>query len=174
MAGKTSSNPEQHAKKAAAGGVGAKAARPGKASANRSDPLSASSRIDAIIAGLGDWRGETLSRVRALIKQVDPNVVEEVKWIKPSNPAGVPVWSHDGMICTGETYKDKVKFTFAHGAALEDPARLFNAGFGGNTRRAIDLGEGDRIDKPALKALLREAVAYNSKRSLPKSKGSRS
>jgi hypothetical protein len=111
---------------------------------------------------LGDWRGRTLLRVRALIEQADPEVVEEVKWRKPSNPMGVPVWSHNGIICTGETYKDKVKLTFAKGAALEDPAGLFNAGFGGNTRRAIDLHAGDEIDEKAFKALVRAAVALNA------------
>jgi hypothetical protein len=114
------------------------------------------------ISGLSDWRGRTLLRVRALIEQADPEVVEEVKWKKPSNPTGVPVWSHDGIICTGETYKDKVKLTFFKGAALEDPAGLFNAGFGGDTRRAIDLRDGDEIDEKAFKALVRAAVALNA------------
>jgi hypothetical protein len=114
------------------------------------------------IRGLSDWRGRTLLRVRALIEQADPEVVEEVKWKKPSNPTGVPVWSHDGIICTGETYKDKVKLTFFKGAALEDPAGLFNAGFGGDTRRAIDLRDGDEIDEKAFKALVRAAVALNA------------
>ncbi|MDQ1538984.1 MAG: hypothetical protein QOE58_3377 [Actinomycetota bacterium] len=111
---------------------------------------------------LSDWRGETLARVRALIKQADPEVVEEQKWRKASNAmAGVPVWSHDGIICTGETYKDKVKLTFAKGASLEDPSGLFNSSLEGNTRRAIDLREGDKIDEKALKALIRNAVALN-------------
>jgi hypothetical protein len=118
--------------------------------------------IDARIKDLGDWRGKTLARVRALIKQADPEVVEEVKWRKPSNPMGVPVWSHDGIICTGETYKDKVKVTFARGAALEDPAGLFNASLDGNVRRAIDLREGDEIDERAFKALVRDAAALNA------------
>jgi hypothetical protein len=118
--------------------------------------------IDAKIKDLGDWRGKTLARVRALIKQSDPEVVEEVKWRKPSNPMGVPVWSHDGIICTGETYKDKVKLTFARGAALEDPAGLFNASLEGKARRAIDLDEGDEIDERAFKALVRDAVALNA------------
>lgn len=117
--------------------------------------------IDAKLAALGDWRGETLARVRALIRGADPEVVEAVKWRKPSNPAGVPVWEHAGMICTGETYKDKVKLTFARGAALEDPAGLFNSSLEGNSRRAIDLREGDEIDPEALKALVRAAVAAN-------------
>ncbi len=122
---------------------------------------SPSKEIDAGIEEMGDWRGETLSRIRSLIKQADPDVVEEVKWRKPSNPAGVPVWSHDGIICTGETYKDKVKFTFAKGAALEDPKGIFNASLEGNARRAIDLFEGDQIDEQAFKALFQEAVALN-------------
>ncbi len=118
--------------------------------------------IDARIAALGDWRGETLARVRSLIKGADPEVVEEVKWRKPSNAmSGVPVWSHAGIICTGETYKDKVKLTFARGAAVEDPSRLFNSSLEGGTRRAIDLHEGDTIDEKALKALVRAAVALN-------------
>jgi hypothetical protein len=108
-----------------------------------------------------DWRGRTLARVRALIERADPEVVEEVKWRKPSNPLGVPVWSHHGILCTGESYKDKLKLTFARGAALEDPAGLFNAGFEGNTRRAIDLREGDEIDEQAFVALVRAAVALN-------------
>ena len=119
--------------------------------------------IDSKIAGLGDWRGETLRRVRALIRAADPEVVEAVKWRKPSHPAGVPVWEHQGMICTGEIYRDKVKLTFAKGAALEDPARLFNSSLDGNTRRAIDLYEGDEIDGEALKALVRAAVALNER-----------
>jgi hypothetical protein len=117
--------------------------------------------IDARIAALGDWRGETLARARKLIKEADPKVVEEVKWRKPSNPMGVPVWEHDGILCTGETYKDKVKLTFARGAALEDPSGVFNASLDGNVRRAIDIHEGDKIDAKALKALIREAVALN-------------
>jgi hypothetical protein len=123
---------------------------------------SPSQLIDAQIKELDDWRGETLARVRALIRQADPEVVEEVKYRKPANPAGVPVWSHDGMICTGETYKDKVKLTFAKGASLEDPAGLFNSSLEGNTRRAIDLREGEEIDERALKALIRAAVALNT------------
>ena len=119
--------------------------------------------IDARIAALGDWRGKMLARVRALIKQADPEVVEEVKWRKPSNAMlGVPVWEHDGIICTGETYKSYVKLTFAKGAALEDPAGLFNSSLEGNVRRAIDIHEGDNIDEKALKALIRAAVALNT------------
>jgi hypothetical protein len=119
--------------------------------------------IDARIAALGDWRGETLARVRALIKAAVPEMVEEVKWRKPSNAMrGVPVWSHGGIVCTGETYRDKVKLTFAHGAALDDPSGLFNASLDGGTRRAIDLHEGDTIDAKAFKALIRAAVALNA------------
>lgn len=119
--------------------------------------------IEARIKKLGDWRGETLARVRAVIKQADPEVVEEVKWRKPSNAMlGVPVWEHDGIICTGETYKNAVKLTFARGAALEDPSGLFNASLEGNVRRAIDIHEDDKINEKALKALIRAAVALNT------------
>jgi hypothetical protein len=121
---------------------------------------SPSQSIDARIKELGDWRGSVLSRVRTLISQADPEVVEEWKWVKPTSP-GVPVWSHDGMICTGEVYKDKVKMTFAKGASLEDPSGLFNSSLDGNVRRAIDIYEDDKIDETALKALIREAVALN-------------
>jgi hypothetical protein len=114
--------------------------------------------IDARIKELGDWRGEMLARVRAVIKQADPDVVEEWKW------RGVPVWSHAGNICTGETYKAVVKMTFAKGASLQDPSRLFNSSLDGNTRRAIDIHEGDKIDEKALKALVRAAVALNTKK----------
>jgi hypothetical protein len=117
---------------------------------------SPSQLIDARIEELGDWRGEMLARMRELIKQADPDVVEEWKW------RGVPVWYHDGMICTGETYKNVVKMTFAKGAALEDPAGLFNSSLDGNTRRAIDLHEGDKIDDKAFKALIRAAVELNT------------
>ena len=118
--------------------------------------------IDARIAALGDWRGEMLARVRTLIREADPDVAEEVKWRKPSNAMlGVPVWEHDGIICTGETYKAVVKLTFAKGAALTDPSGLFNSSLEGNVRRAIDIREGDKIDEKALKALIRAAVALN-------------
>src|SRR5918994_505363 len=118
--------------------------------------------IDARIKALNDWRGETLARVRSLIKEADPEVVETVKWRKPSNMLGVPVWEHDGIICTGETYKNAVKLTFAKGATLPDPSGLFNSSLEGNTRRAIDFHEGDTIDEEALKALIRAAVALNT------------
>src|SRR5687768_1045740 len=121
----------------------------------------ASARIDKTIAELGDWRGETLSRMRKLIKEADRDVVEEVKWVKPSTPGGVPTWSHDGIICTGETYKSAVKLTFAHGASLDDPAKLFNSSLGGSTRRAIDIHEGETVDARAFKALVRAAVDLN-------------
>src|ERR1043166_2643203 len=118
--------------------------------------------IDARIKKLGDWRGETLARVRAIIKQADPDVIEEVKWRKPSNGMlGVPVWEHDGIICTGETYKAAVKLTFARGASLKAPAGLFNASLEGGPRRAIDIHEGEKVNEKALKALFREAVELN-------------
>jgi hypothetical protein len=134
-------------KKAAAGKTSAKAATGG---------ASAARLIDARIKELGDWRGAMLARVRALIRQADPDVIEQVKW------RGVPVWEHDGIICTGETYKAVVKMTFAQGAALDDPARLFNASLDGNVRRAIDIREGDKINEKALVALIRAAVALNT------------
>lgn len=123
---------------------------------------SPSELIDATIAELDDWRGPMLADVRRLIQHADPDIVEEVKWRKPSNSMrGVPVWSHDGIVCTGETYRDKVKLTFARGASLPDPAGLFNASLDGGTRRAIDLHEGDRLDEPAFTALIQSAVAFN-------------
>jgi len=139
----------------------------GKAADSPSQPrkgsgASAGRLIDARIKELSDWRGEMLARVRSLIKQADPEVVEEVKWAKPTNPGGVPVWSHAGMICTGETHKNVVKMTFAKGASLEDPSGLFNSSLEGNTRRAIDFHEGDKIGQKALKALIRAAVALNT------------
>jgi hypothetical protein len=130
-----------------------------KAAKGASSP---SQDIDATIKRHGDWRGETLARVRAIIKQADPDVVEEVKWRKPSNGMlGVPVWEHDGIICTGETYKAAVKLTFAKGASLKDPSGLFNASLEGGTRRAIDIHENEKINEKALKALFREAVELN-------------
>jgi len=120
--------------------------------------------IDERISQLGDWRGDMLGRLRSLIKEADPDVVEEIKWRKPSNPLGVPVWSHRGIICTGETYKTAVKLTFANGASLNDPDRLFNSSLEGNTRRAIDFHEGDDINGPSLKELIGEAVRFNESR----------
>jgi hypothetical protein len=128
---------------------------------NASQGQSASELISKSFAELGDWRGETLSRMRMLIKEADPEVVEEWKWVKPASP-GTPVWSHDGTICTGESYKSVVKLTFSRGAALADPARLFNSSLDGNTRRAIDIHEGEEVDGSAFKALIRQAVAHNS------------
>jgi hypothetical protein len=131
---------------------------------------SGSAFIDDKITSLGDWRGETLSRMRKLIKQADPEVVEERKWVKPKSP-GTPVWSHDGILCTGETYKSVVKLTFAKGASLKDPAHLFNSSIDGNVRRAIDIHEGEEVDASAFRALVREAVALNTAgKSTPKKK----
>ena len=123
--------------------------------------MSDSQAVDQKIESLPDWRGAMLQRIRELIKQAVPDVVEEVKWRKASNPLGVPTWSHDGIICTGETYKDKVKLTVARGASLDDPKRLFNSSLDGGTRRAIDIREGDKIDEEAFKALIRAAVEFN-------------
>jgi hypothetical protein len=123
---------------------------------------SASASIDAKIDSLGDWRGETLARVRAVVLAADPEIVEEWKWVKATNP-GTPVWSHTGIICTGEIYKNAVKMTFAKGASLPDPSRLFNASLDGNVRRAIDFHKGEKIDEKALKALVRAAVALNKR-----------
>ncbi len=138
-----------------------------KAAAQQAASTGASKRIDNRIADLGDWRGERLAEIRKLIREVDPEVVEEWKWM------GTPVWSHEGMYALANAHKDKVKLTFFHGAGLPDPKKLFNAGLSGNKWWAIDLREDDTIDETALKALLREAVAYNLKHSVPKSKGSR-
>jgi hypothetical protein len=120
-----------------------------------------SAAIDEKLRSLGDWRGRALARMRKLIREADPDVVEEVKWRKPSNPSGVPVWSHAGIICTGETYKDKVKLTFAKGASLPDPTKLFNSSLDGGTRRAIDIREDEEPDADAFKQLVRAAVAVN-------------
>lgn len=130
--------------------------------------VSVATLIDAKLASLGDWRGEVLARLRGLIAVADPEIIETVKWIKPSNPAGVPIWEREGIICTGEIYKTYVKVTFAQGAALDDPARLFNAGFGGGTRRAIDIPEGHIVDADAFTALVRHAVALNIAKKKPK------
>src|SRR5260370_32707102 len=121
---------------------------------------SASAFIDAKINELGDWRGKTLAKVRAIVHKADPEIVEEWKWVKPTNP-GTPVWSHGGIVCTGETYKNAVKMTFAKGAALEDPSGLFNSSLGGNARCAIDIHEGDKINEAALKELIRPPLALN-------------
>ncbi|MFG1245855.1 DUF1801 domain-containing protein [Xanthobacter flavus] len=133
-----------------------------------SDPDSPAARIDAKIAGLKDWRGAVLARVRALIHEADPQVTEAVKWVKPTNPSGVPTWEHAGILCTGEVYKTYVKLTFAHGAALGDPCGLFNAGLGGGTRRSIDIHEGQDVAADAFKALVQAAVALNIARQAPK------
>jgi hypothetical protein len=125
----------------------------------------ASALIDSILAALGDWRGETLARLRALILEADPEIVETVKWRKPTNPNGVPVWERAGILCTGQAFRGKVKLTFARGAELADPAKLFNASLEGNAMRAIDIGEGGEIDGEALKALVRSAVALNLEKS---------
>ena len=127
-----------------------------------SEEKSASELINERIRELGDWRGKTLLRARQLIKEADPEIVEEWKWVKPTNP-GTPVWSHNGLVCTGETYKNAVKLTFSKGASLEDPSRLFNSSLDGKVRRAIDIREGDQINEPALKELIRAAIALNLK-----------
>lgn len=147
--------------------VAKEVARSRASAAKSTDATSASQRIDRKIASLGDWRGVRLSEIRQIIHEVDPEVVEEWKWM------GTPVWSHQGMYVLANAHKDKVKLTFFHGAKLADPQKLFNAGLDGGKWRAIDLREGDRMDKAALKALLREAVAFNTTHSVPKSKGSR-
>jgi len=150
-----------------AGKTTKKAAATTKTAKKSAKVMSASERIDKKIADVGDWRGARLAEIRTLIHEVDPEVVEEWKWM------GTPVWSHEGMYALANPHKGKVKLTFFHGAELPDPKKLFNAGLEGNTWRAIDFREGDKIDETALKALLRAAVAYNTKHSVPKSKGSR-
>jgi len=142
-----------------------------KSAPTKNKPTDSPSRlIDARIENLADWRGEMLARMRALIKAADPDIVEEVKWRKPSNPLGVPVWEHDGIVCTGETYKAVVKLTFARGAALPDPSSVFNASLDGNMRRAIDIREGDKINEKAFKALVRAAVVLNTSQAVARSK----
>ncbi|MFW9886610.1 MAG: DUF1801 domain-containing protein [Candidatus Thorarchaeota archaeon] len=158
---------DKSTKKATAKKRTKKAAKPSKAVAKSSEDMSASKRIDKKIADLGDWRGERLAEIRKLIHEVDPDVIEDWKWM------GAPVWSHEGIYAVANAHKDKVKLTFSHGAELPDPKELFNASLEGNKWRAIDFREGDKIDKTALNALLREAVSYNTKHSVPKSKGSR-
>jgi hypothetical protein len=170
VARKTAAKAPNRAKSARRGPrarVPAKAAKPRKAVATSSDDMSASKHVEKRIADLGDWRGERLAEIRTLIHEADPEVVEEWKWM------GSPVWSHEGMYALANAHKDKVKLTFHHGAQLPDPQKLFNAGLEGNKWRAIDFREGDTIDKTALNALLRGAVAYNTTHSVPKSKGSR-
>lgn len=132
------------------------------------DARSPSELIDERIAKLGDWRGPTLARLRKLIRDADARVVETVKWRKPSNPLGVPVWECDGILCTGETHRDKVKLTFASGAELDDPSGLFNASLDGNVRRAIDIAEGENVDAAALTALVRAAIALNAAKKKPR------
>jgi hypothetical protein len=167
MAVNTSKKSAKAAKKRTAKRVAAKPARSRAARGASSSPVNASERIDKLIASVRDWRGERLAEIRALIHEVDPEVVEEWKWM------GSPVWSHEGMYAVANPHKGKVKLTFFHGAELADPKKLFNAGLSGNTWRAIDFREADKVDAAALKALLREAIAYNSTHSVPKSKGSR-
>ena len=140
------------------------------AEAKRAAGKAASPLIDQRIRSLGGWRGKTLAEVRRLIREADPDIMEDCKWIKPSNPLGVPVWSHAGIVCTGEAYKQAVKLTFARGASLEDPRGLFNSSLEGNTRRAIDIREGEVLDAAAFKALIQAAVAENLRSNAPKSK----
>ncbi|GAA0576715.1 DUF1801 domain-containing protein [Halomonas salifodinae] len=149
------------------GGVRADRKKENMRNTDSTDSQSAAERVDRIIADLGGWHGEILGRIRDLIKEADPDVSEECKWSKPSNPTGVPVWSHAGIICTGESYKSKVKLTFAKGAALPDPGRLFNSSLEGKQRRAIDINEGEGIDAGAFKALIRAAVALNTSGKTP-------
>jgi hypothetical protein len=149
--------------------AGAKA-KPG-AEVERATTTAASQVIDERIRSLGGWRVEALAEVRRLIHEADPDIVEKCKWIKPSNPLGLPVWSHTGIVCTGEAYKQVVKLTFARGASLADPRGLFNSSLDGNTRRAIDLREGEALDAEAFKALIQAAVAENLRSSAPKSQG---
>ncbi len=164
---KVAKKPAKVAKKTAAKKVAAKAAKPRKASAKSANGANASKRIDQHIERLGDWRGVRLAEIRKLIHEVDPKVVESWKWM------GTPVWSNNGMYALANPHKGKVKITFFHGAKLADPKKLFNAGLDGGKWRAIDLSESDRIDKAALKALLREAIAYNATNKVARSRGSR-
>jgi len=141
------------------------------ADAERGTAVAASHLIDERIRSLGGWRAETLAEVRRLIHEADPDIIEECKWVKPSNPLGVPVWAHAGIVCTGEAYKQAVKLTFARGASLADPGRLFNSSLDGNTRRAIDIREGEVLDAEAFKALIQAAVAENLRSSAQKPRG---
>ena len=140
------------------------------AKAARTNEKAASRLIDNRIRSLGDWRGEILAEIRRLIHEADPEIVEECKWVKPTNPSGVPVWSHAGIVCTGESYKQAIKLTFARGASLDDPRGLFNSSLEGNTRRAIDIREGESLDAEAFKGLIRAAVAENLRCGAAKSK----
>jgi hypothetical protein len=171
MPGKTSKTAKKTAKKAAkktsTKRIAARPAKPRKTVAKPSDSAAASKRIDELIADLNDWRGERLAGIRTVIREADPAVVEEWKWM------GTPVWSHAGMYALANAHKDKVKLTFFHGAKLRDPKKLFNAGLAGGKWRAIDFREADPIDHTALEALVREAVLYNTTHSVPKSRGSR-
>ena len=142
------------------------------AKSDSNEDQSASERIDELIAALGDWRAETLTRMRKLVKDADPGIVEDIKWVKATSP-GTPTFSLDGIICTGEPYKSVVKLTFAKGASLKDPAKLFNSSLEGNTRRAIDIREGEKVDASAFKALVREAVALNTAGAKAKGKAKR-
>jgi hypothetical protein len=141
------------------------------AEAKHATTIPAAQLIDERIRSLGGWRGETLARIRRLIHEADPDIVEECKWVKPGNPMGVPVWSHAGIVCTGEVYKEAVKLTFAQGASLPDPRKLFNSSLDGNTRRAIDVREGEVLDAGAFKVLVKAAVAENLRRSASKPQG---
>lgn len=158
---KTSGEPKPSPKRATRPSATTKARAPGTRSPKASVTDSGSRLVDARIRDIGGWRGETLARMRALILEADPEMVEECKWVKPTNPGGVPVWSDGGIVCTGEAYKDAVKLTFARGASLPDPSRLFNASLEGGTRRAIDIREGAEVDAAAFKALVQAAVALN-------------
>ena len=151
---KSATKPKSPPKAGAKGKAGAETKRAGEPSASR--------LIDARIRALGDWRGEALAEVRRLIREADPDIMEERKWVKPSNPWGVPVWSHAGIVCTGETYQQAIKLTFMRGASLEDPRKLFNSSLEGGTRRAIDVREGEALDAKAFKALIRTAAALNT------------
>ena len=159
MVNKTTKKSAKIAKKAPAKRTASKTAKRPSRVANARP---ASRLIDQRIRELGGWRGETLARMRALILQADPDIVEECKWVKPTSPSGVPVWSHAGIVCTGEAYTKVVKLTFARGASIPDPSRLFNSSLEGNTRRAIDIHEGEKVDAGAFKALVKAAVAENA------------
>jgi hypothetical protein len=164
------SNDKANAKRVSRGGGASKPAATKPGGAAQPAAGAASRLIDDRIRELGGWRAEMLSEIRRLIHEADPDIVEECKWVKPTNPLGVPVWSHAGIVCTGEAYKQVVKLTFAKGASLEDPSRLFNSSLEGNTRRAIDIREGEPLDAEAFKALVRAAVAENQRAGARKAK----